>query len=121
MTQPIPLTLATIADGAAEELFARELARVVDNIADVNCDPTKPRTITLTISLAADEERKKGEAVVSCTSRLVGVKPASTPLYYGRDQGRFTVVESPVRQNELFTNPEARPRVVTPAATGGPA
>ena len=58
MSDPKPITLANVGDGAAEELWAAALAAALRNVRDPNTDWKVPRKITLTVSLTVDEERR---------------------------------------------------------------
>lgn len=43
------ITLMTLGGGVAQELFAREMAKVLASIADPNTEPDAPREITLKV------------------------------------------------------------------------
>lgn len=117
MNEPRTITLESLADGAAEELFADALRRVLENIADPNTDWKKERKIVLTIGLNAnDDDRRNGNVSVSCKTTLVGVKDVSTQVYYGKHEGILGAVEAP-RQIDMFPNPVGRPKAVE--AAGG--
>ena len=51
------LTLDTICNGAARELFEAELQRVVDNINDSNVPATEKRKVTLEFTFSPSPER----------------------------------------------------------------
>lgn len=116
MTDVKVLTVSGVGEGAAEELFTAALARVLENIEDPNTDPKARRTISLKFDFNADEERRVGTIEITCGTKLAGVRGHKVPVYFGRHQGRFTVVEGP-KQAQLFDNTPARPRAV--AAPGG--
>jgi hypothetical protein len=100
-TVPV-VTLATLADGAAAELFQSELDRVLRNIADVNTDAKQKRTITLTVTFAPDEERELGHVTVKAAAKLAGLKGAKTNVYFGRHQGQLVATEYNPKQSGLF-------------------
>ena len=106
-----PVTLAALADGAAEELWQAALERVLENIEDVNTDYRAKRGITLTFAFAADEERSLGDITITCATKLAGVKGVKAVVSFGRHEGTRIVVEHP-RQQDLFPKPAGRPRPV---------
>lgn len=102
MNETPPVSLATIAAGGAGELWQRELADVLKNIADVNTDAKSKRVITLAVTIVPNEERTIGDAVVSITSKVAPVKRLKTILYMGRRDGRLVAVESNPKQQSMF-------------------
>ena len=52
-----PLDMRTMNNGGVVEAVNIALAKVADNIADVNTPPDKPRTVTLKITFKPDESR----------------------------------------------------------------
>ena len=103
--------LSNLANGAAVELFDAALRDAMANIEDVNREAKKTRTITLTVKIKPDEERKMGAVEVEVSTKLVGLKGAVVGAYFGRHQGRFTMIQAPEPQG-LFTDQNARPRAV---------
>lgn len=97
------VTLSTIAGGAAPELFDHAMRRVLDNIGDVNTEPKAKRTITLTVEITPDEDRRLLATVVRSEVKLAAPKGAPTVLYMGVRTGgeRFAVESDPV-QAQLF-------------------
>ena len=110
------LTLAIIANGAAEELFRDALRRVAENIADPNTDPSKIRRIDLRISFAPDDDRRAGDALIDVSTKLASVKGVKTNVYFGKHGGQDTAVEGP-QPLEMFPPQPSGPRAV-PAAGG---
>ena len=81
-------SIMQMARGAFQERVDYEMTRVIDNILDVN---TK---VTLTITLAPDEERQQIGVAVQAKATLAAVKPASTSLWVTSDgNGDMAVVE----------------------------
>lgn len=64
------LNLKNLCNGAAAELFDRELDQVLVNIADPNAKAKVARTITLTVTVLPTEDRSRGVVGVKCTSKL---------------------------------------------------
>jgi hypothetical protein len=98
---PTPITLGTVAEGAAEDLWSAELDRVLANIEDPNADWKTKRTITLTFTFAVNEERQVGDLTISAKTKLAGLKGRSTVVFLGRDKGRLVAVEA-AHQEDMF-------------------
>lgn len=79
------LNLAKMAQGAFMEQFNLEFGEVLDNIADPNTDPKKPRKITLTMVFKPDENREVISVETQSKSALVPPKPLSTTIVIDRD------------------------------------
>ena len=116
MTEAQVVTLETLADGAAAELFQSELGKVLRNIADPNTDATAVRTVTLTVTFKPDEEREVGDVAVKATAKLAGLKGAKTRVYFGRHQGELVASELNVKQGSLFDETPALRSVPNPKA-----
>jgi hypothetical protein len=102
-TDEVPvLTLSTLADGAALELFQAELDRVLRNIQDPNTDAKPTRKITLEVSFHPDEAREVGEVKVKVSARLAGSKGAKTRVFFGRHKGQLVATEYNPTQAGLF-------------------
>ena len=78
------INLENLANGAAEELFQRELKEVVKNITDPNTDPKEVRKIVLTIAIQPDEKREMAAMNIKCSAKLAGIKPAGTIMYIAK-------------------------------------
>ena len=102
MSTTDPVTLATLHGGAAGELFQRELARALDNIADPNTPAKAKRTITLQVAIVPDEDRAVGDVVLTVVSKLPGPKAAATRLFFGRRGGKVVAIEADPKQPGLF-------------------
>jgi hypothetical protein len=96
------VTLETLADGAAAELFQSELDKLLRNIQDPNTDATATRKVTLEVTFAPDEDREKGEVRIKASSKLAGLKGAKTEVYFGRHQGQLVATEFNPKQAGLF-------------------
>lgn len=98
-----PINLATVADGAAVQLFERELARVLENILNPDTAPEAQRSITLKIVFLPDKnDRGQVSAVVDASSKLAPERGAAAILFVGRRNGRATAVSADPRQGALF-------------------
>ncbi|MBX9115942.1 hypothetical protein HCG83_06410 [Enterococcus casseliflavus] len=58
MKQSIDLDLSKIDGGAVQEKFAHEMEKALENILDRNTDPTKKRSVTITVDLIPNKDRQ---------------------------------------------------------------
>lgn len=112
MEQPQVVTLMTLADGAALELFQKALKTVLENIDDPNTDAEAKRAIRLEFNFSPDDERRVGSVEVKCSTKLAGIRGAHTLIYMGRHQGELVAVEHNPKQVELFPAPGGELRVI---------
>lgn len=87
-------SIIQMARGAIMERIDYEMKTVIDNILDPNTKAVAKRTLSLTIDLTPDDNRKV--LAVSCTvkSKLVPTNPVATALYIsGEDADGVTAVE----------------------------
>lgn len=96
------VTLVSIGNGAALELFDHEFKRVIANIADINTSPKKKRTITLKIVIQPSEDRGIGYANVEVQSALAPVKPVEATMYFGKKDGQLIAVQTNPQQPGIF-------------------
>ena len=100
------VTLATLAGGAADELFIDALAKINANVQDLNTDHRVKRKIILEFTITADEERRMGDITVACKVVEAGVKGLKVGVYFGHQDGMPVAVEAP-RQDDLFPTPKS--------------
>ncbi len=96
------VTLVSIANGAALELFERELTAVLTNIQDINTSPRQKREITIKISFKPDESRERADVQVAVTSKTAGVRPIDREVFLGKQNGEPIAVQSNPRQGRIF-------------------
>lgn len=100
------VTLSSLKDGALEELFQYELAKVLDNLADTNTDKKKKRSITINLEMIPNEDMSMVQTTFSVKSSLAPIKPRGCFLALpaiGEQPGLFqeTAREIPlVEENE---------------------
>jgi len=97
------LTLANFGNGAVNEVFDRELQRVLKDIMDPNTEATAQREVNLKIVIKPDEERDLGVVGVKASSKLAGSRAFISKLAFGRDRsGRVEARECFSGQKTLF-------------------
>lgn len=99
------LTLSTVAGGVAEELFARELSKVLENIKDPNTPVKAKRQIRVIVTFEPKEDRNGARhemaVTVGSTAKLAPVIDASSFAYIGREDGQVAAFTNDVRQEEM--------------------
>lgn len=98
MAEESYVSLDTIGQGAAIELFNDELARVLKNILDLNTKPTVTRRITLTVDIKPDEDRSFGTVQIHTQSKLAPSRGVGTAVYIGLKAGEPVATERDNRQ-----------------------
>jgi hypothetical protein len=109
------VTLTSIKDGAALELFEAALEEVLSNIEDENFRAKSKRTIALKFTFDVGEDRDIGAVHIEVDTKLAGRNPASTVVHFGRRLGALIAVEYDPRQRDIF-DPD-RGEGITPLAS----
>ena len=96
MTNENRASILQMARGAIQERVDYEVCKAVDNILDLNTDPTAKRKIVLTIEMKPDENRQYIKISASAKSALAPVLPVGTTLGIAAntDTGEMVLVES---------------------------
>lgn len=89
-----PLDIRTVNNGGVVEAVNFALAKVADNIADVNTPPDKPRTVTLKITFKPDESRTLIAAKAVVTTSLQPQEPQTITVVLDRIDGAPVLFES---------------------------
>lgn len=89
-------SILQMARGAIQERVDYEVEKVVDNILDLNTEPTAKRKISLTIEMKPDENRTFIKISASAKSTLAPVLPVGTTLGIAAvpETGEMVLVES---------------------------
>ena len=106
------VSLPTIGNGAASELFEDELARVLENILDVNTEPDAVRSITLTVKIRPTKDRDMGAVSIEAKSKLAPFFAADTTWFMGRHKGKAVAVDRNPAQQDLFKEEDPKPRSI---------
>lgn len=78
-------SLLQMAKGAIQERVDYEVTRVVDNLLDMNTEAKAKRKVTLTITMATDDDRRVVKVEASAKSTLAPVTPIGTSLVITAD------------------------------------
>jgi len=106
------LNLDNICNGAAKELFERELEKVMENIDDPNIPAQKERKINLEFSFKPTEGKEYLGIEMRCNSKLVSVASVPWGAHLSCDNGKLGAFCSKQTQPTMFDN-------VTPIAKEG--
>lgn len=109
-------SIMRMAKGAFEERVDYEMARVIDNILDLNTKATAKRKITLTIEMAPDDERQVIHVAVQAKSTLASTNPVATALCVTTDgNGEMVVAEMVPQipgQIDMSGDEQASPKIL---------
>lgn len=79
------LNLKNLCNGAAAELFDRELEAVLQNISDPNAKAKTAREITLKVTILPTEDRSRGVVGVKCSSKLAPAGELETSVDFAQE------------------------------------
>jgi hypothetical protein len=96
------VSLSNLCGGAIEEVFQREFAAVLANIADINTDPEGKRKITLEFSIKPFEDRSGGQVTFACKSKTVAVQEVKGTVFFQRRGTTFEAYPHDPKQARLF-------------------
>lgn len=86
--------LDSLMDGALNERFNIEWARLLGNVFDPNTDPKAKRSITVTIEVVPEEDRTSGSFKGRVTSKLAPAATIVKPIYLDvGDDGKVVASE----------------------------
>lgn len=80
------ITAGTLGNGALLEAIDHCLEECLENIADPNTDPVKPRKVTATITIKVNENRNMGKIVYEAKSALVPAAAIDADIIIDRDK-----------------------------------
>lgn len=96
------LTLETLGNGAASDLFDEEFHKVLRNIADPNSDAKAVREVVLKFRIKPSEDRSRADIQVVPTHKLAPLKPFSTGISLVSDGSTCKAyADRPYHQPEL--------------------
>lgn len=86
-------SILEMANGAILERADYEMAKVIENIQDVNTNPTKERVLTITAKFKADADRQQISVSVVAKPKLEPTNPVTTNLYLSGEGDKVQAVE----------------------------
>jgi|CXWL01.1.fsa_nt_gi hypothetical protein len=106
-SDPNAITITTICNGGVPDVFARELAGVLANIADPNTEAGTTRGLTLKFTFKPLDDRSGAIVSFSCRPVLQPVKVATSPVFLSRHSGQLQAYALDHRQVSLFGGADA--------------
>lgn len=114
------VTLENLGGGAAAEMFADSLAKVIENVVNPNTKPDQMRTITLKMKVKPDKKQRTLCVVeLSCEEKLAAVMPFETAMFVGMEHGVAAATEYAPQQETLFDKSIEMPKNNMVAIAGG--
>lgn len=101
------VNLGNLCGGAIEEVFQREFAAVLANIADVNTAPEAKRKITLEFTITPFEDRSGAQVTFACKSKTVPVEAVKGTVFLERKGLSFVAVPHDPKQIRMFDSKAA--------------
>lgn len=101
------ITITTICNRGVPEVFARELAEALANIADPNTDASTTRGLTLKFTFKPLDDRSGAIVSFSCRPVLQPVKVATNPVFLSRHSGQLQAYALDHRQVSMFGGADA--------------
>ena len=95
------ISLISLKEGAAVELFDAELQKVLDNIMDPNTKPDSVREVILKVKFKPEKDRSMGIISIEPFSRLAPQAPVATRVFLGGKNGKGVAFEHNPKQPSL--------------------
>jgi hypothetical protein len=95
------LTINNVGGGIIPELFNKGLSKVLNNISDKSTSPTKPRKITIDISMEPSEELDQVDIHVSMRTTLAPTRGRKALAYLDLDGDEKKITLTDPNQMEL--------------------
>ena len=96
------LQLSNLCQGGAEQIFQRDLAKVLENIADINTPPDGVREITLKLKFVPTIDRRSAMVTFSSATKLSGVADVMGKVYFTREGSELRAYPENPSQTALF-------------------
>ena len=103
------LNIDSLAEGAVKEKIQTELARIAENILDLNTDAKKARTLNIKISFVPNDRRSEMATRIDVTSKLAPSEEAETTFLIGRDYNTGMMAMNELQsgqEGQMFFDPE---------------
>jgi hypothetical protein len=106
-TEHEEVKLSNLCGGAIEEVFQKEFASVLANIADVNTDAEAKRKITLEFTISPFEDRSGAQVTFSCKSKTVPTEAVKGTVFLQRRGLVMVAVPHDPQQIRMFDGKSA--------------
>ncbi|PGO44761.1 replication terminator protein [Bacillus thuringiensis] len=85
------IDLNSLAEGAVAEKLDVEFQKLLKNMVDPNTDPTKSRSITLTLTFKGNKKRELWDCAVKAVSKLAPSKDVDSTFIVARGENGVVV------------------------------
>ena len=99
---PEKLSLENICNGALEEVFQREIGRLLANIRDVNTDAGQKRKLVIEFGFEPHADRSGAQVVMQVKTPLAHVEPVKGNIHIAAIGGELAAFPRDPRQELLF-------------------
>ncbi len=113
------LSLATLKGGAAIEMVDEAIQELLENIVDPNTDATTKRKVTLSLTLAPDQERESMHIKIDVRSSFAPHEAVGTIAFISHTRDGVVAAENNPKQRQLFEEKPAEPASVVDITEGG--
>jgi len=96
------ISLDNLKEGAAIELFNREIQMVLNDIVDPNKQQDAAREVDLKLSIKPSEDGMMGDVILKIKSKLAPMAPVFTKVVMGGRSGHGEARELVSTQQKLF-------------------
>ena len=88
------ISIIQMARGAVIERIDLEMYKIMENIQDLNTEPSKERSLTITVKMRPDNNRENVKVAYEVKSKLAPAAAIETSLYCGDYMGEPYAVEN---------------------------
>lgn len=96
------LSITNVCGGAVDEVFQRELAHLLENIADPNTNAEAPRSLTLEFKVKPFKDRTAAQIELVVKSKTAGMSSVAGTMYLQRRGAQLVAMNHDPRQARLF-------------------
>lgn len=100
--EPEDVSLSNLCGGAIEEVFQKEFAAVLANIADVNTNAEAKRKITLEFTIKPFEDRSGAHVSFACKSKTVPTEEVKGTVFLQRRGLVMVAIPHDPKQLRIF-------------------
>jgi hypothetical protein len=98
----VPLSLESLGNGGAMELFNHELEKVLRNCMDVNTDHKFKRSVFIEMKVQPDEKRETAAIKIEVGTKLASPRGLVSQVFIGEEEGRAVAVTFNPQQVDAF-------------------
>ena len=112
MNEDTRKSILEMCNGAFQERADYEMTRLIENIMDVNTNPTAKRKLTITLELIPDDSRQNIAVRCNVKSTLAATNPVVTMLYAASEDQVVEMVPQIPGQVAMDGTEQERPSIL---------